>query len=92
MNAPKIVSVKTDLTPTQIVLTPIWDGVTQTEGTAWGVDTMSMARRLERALLAGVVYKDAKVAQREGSNFTTVEATPVISPGRLRSGLKKLGF
>lgn len=73
---------------------PVWtlrDG-TEDVGSGWGVKDMRMARRLEAAILAGVVHSDPveRVRDRDGSHY--VQARTTILGRMMNADLRRLGF
>lgn len=73
---------------------PVWilsDG-TEDTGSGWGVKDMRMARRLEAAILAGVVHSDPveRVRDRDGSHY--VQARSNVLGRMMNADLRRLGF
>lgn len=70
---------------------PIWADVDRPNVGGWLVRDERTARRLERALRAGVVYRDPQV-HTDVNGQTYVHGTSLVLGRRINADLKRLGY
>jgi hypothetical protein len=69
----------------------LWAGVDRQRGNGWVVGSERVARRLERAIVAGAVMLDPQV-RRDTSGATYVQARSAVMGRYMNADLKRLGF
>jgi hypothetical protein len=74
-----------------MTVTPVWAGVDRSTVGGWQVTSRSIAERLSRAILAGVVFPDAHVAT-DVNGRTYAGGHSRVSAKYANADLKRLGF
>lgn len=74
------------------IVRPVWADVDRPITSGWEVPSRALADRLERAILAGAVHADAKVATDiNGQTYVAANSSRVLGR-RMNADLKRLGF
>lgn len=87
----KGVKIETSPLHSGISVSPVWSGVDRPTSSGWAVKDMKTARRLERAIRAGVAYSKTEVRTDVDGN-TYVSAKSVLSGRTMNADLKRVGF
>lgn len=77
--------------PGSYTVTPHWSGVDRPTASSWGVTCKGTAERLARAIVAGVVCVDAKLAT-DVNGDTYVDYRSTILAREMERELVRLGF
>lgn len=93
MNKPELLEVKIVETETNIEVIPVWKGVDRPVCFSWGLKKshMSLAKRLQKACLAGVVLVNPQI-KTDIYGKTYVETNCRVLGRMLNADLKRLGF
>lgn len=84
---------RVSITPVEdgFTVAPIWAGVDRSDVGGWQVANMRLARRLEAAILAGVVCTDPQVCT-DVNGKTYVSSSSRVRGRAMNADLKRLGF